>query len=100
MTPSKTMPKPPGAYGALPASKALVNHWGVSVLHAPPSHARLSDSSVERAMIPAFPSLYAEHKDLGTLLRALPILNSGEGRRFILRTTANPDDGPDPRTAL
>ena len=41
-----------------------------------------------------------EHKDLGTLLRALPILNSGEGRRFILRTTANPDDGPDPRTAL
>ena len=100
MTPSKTMLEALRAYADLPASKALVNHWGVSVLHAPPSHPRLSDWSVERAIVLAFPSLYAEHKDLGTLLRALPILNSGDGRRFILRTTANPDDGPDPRTAL
>jgi glycosyltransferase involved in cell wall biosynthesis len=100
MTPSETMLEALRAYAHLPASKAVVNAYGVSALHArlaaPPQPQGLTDS---RVVVLAFPSLYAEHKDLGTLLRALPILNGEEGRRFILRTTADPDDGLDHQTA-
>ena len=35
-------------------------------------------------------SLYCEHKDLGTLLKAMALLNRDGGESFILNTTANP----------
>jgi glycosyltransferase involved in cell wall biosynthesis len=35
-------------------------------------------------------SLYCEHKDLGTLLKAMPLLNRDGGESFVLHTTANP----------
>jgi len=100
MTPSEAMLEALREYTHLPASKAMVNSYGVSALRgrpgAPPQPHGPTHS---RVVVLAFPSLYAEHKNLGTLLRALPILNGEEGRRFILRTTADPDDGLDHRTA-
>jgi glycosyltransferase involved in cell wall biosynthesis len=35
-------------------------------------------------------SLYGEHKNLSTLLKAMPLLNRDGGRKFLLRTTMDP----------
>jgi glycosyltransferase involved in cell wall biosynthesis len=35
-------------------------------------------------------SLYSEHKNLATLLRAMPLLNRNGARKFALQTTVNP----------
>jgi glycosyltransferase involved in cell wall biosynthesis len=37
-----------------------------------------------------FVSLYAEHKNLATLLEAIRLLNRDGGRKFLLKTTVNP----------
>lgn len=74
--------------------KALVNPYGVSIESAHPGGVgmgagkpRPSDS---RALRLLYVSLYSEHKNLSTLLKALPILNRQGGKAFGLRTTANP----------
>jgi glycosyltransferase involved in cell wall biosynthesis len=44
----------------------------------------------ERGVRLVFVSLYAEHKNLATLLEAIRLLNRDGGRKFLLKTTANP----------
>jgi glycosyltransferase involved in cell wall biosynthesis len=46
-----------------------------------------ADSRVVRLL---YVSLYSEHKNLATLLKALEILNAGDGTKFKLITTADP----------
>jgi glycosyltransferase involved in cell wall biosynthesis len=94
LTPTKAMLDDLRRYVEVPDSKALVNHYGVEPILAPPL---LSPVYVpEGATHPRnevrllFVSLYAEHKNLSTLLRAMPMLNSEGANNFRLKTTVNP----------
>lgn len=72
----------------------LVNPYGVT---GPPSIGTVQGSGRQRAEETGgrvvrllYVSLYSEHKNLNTLLKALLLLNRNGGTRFILKTTADP----------
>ncbi len=81
-------------YVDVSAQKALVNPYGVSIENVHPGGVRMGTGkpppSDSRAFRLLYVSLYSEHKNLSTLLKALPILNRQGGKVFGLRTTANP----------
>jgi len=95
MTPTEAAMEALRHYVELPASKALANPYGVSGadggLDGPPEKRERPRSCEEPTVVLLFPSLYAEHKNLGTLLKALPLLNGSGRRKFFLRTTAAPN---------
>ena len=94
MTPTQAMLDELRRFVEVDPQKSLVNPYGV----APPDIAlpeareavcgarRGADSAVRLVYV----SLYSEHKNLTTLLRAMPLLNRNGARKFALKTTANP----------
>ena len=91
MTPSTAMMDELCASVSVPAAERLVNPYGVSDHIVPRAATRIADRPLQLI----FPALYAEHKNLGTLLRALARL-SEQGHRFEFHTTADPN-APDAR---
>jgi len=94
MTPTQAMLDELRRFVEVDPQKSLVNPYGV----APPDIAlpeareavcgarRGADSAVRLVYV----SLYSEHKNLTTLLRAMPLLNRNGARKFALKTTVNP----------
>jgi glycosyltransferase involved in cell wall biosynthesis len=73
---------------------AVVNPFGVTAPAAPElpqndtaDRPRRAENGVVRLL---YVSLYSEHKNLNTLLKAMAILNARPGTRFVLKTTADP----------
>jgi glycosyltransferase involved in cell wall biosynthesis len=92
MTPTRSMLNE--LRGSVELKTAVVNPYGVE---PPKLHrktldeaARRSEGWGNRAVRLLYVSLYSEHKNLSTLLKALEILNAGAGARFKLTTTADP----------
>lgn len=71
---------------AVPVRAAQVSHYGVDRRRFPPAPTAFAPEGTARLL---FTSLYAEHKNLGTLFRALLRLNAF-GKEFRLITTADP----------
>jgi glycosyltransferase involved in cell wall biosynthesis len=94
MTPTHTMLDELRNFVDVPQHQALVNHYGVD---APEPQSRNPPLRVEKGRRNAgtsynllYISLYGEHKNLGTLLKAIPLLNQEGGRNFLLQTTVDP----------
>ncbi len=88
VTPTRAMLDEVRAYVDIPDSRRLVNPYGIE---APAAPARFAIESPPGAAVRLlYVSLYAEHKNLHTLLRALPLLNEDGGGKFLLQTTADP----------
>lgn len=94
MTPTQAMLNELREYFEVPPHKAMVNSYGadvhMGVAGNVPGRSRRKDASGPSPMRLLYVSLYAEHKNLDTLLRAMPLLNREGGREFVLKTTANP----------
>ena len=94
MTPTQAMLDDLRRFVEVDAQKALVNPYGAVPLDSSSSERtgvkpepRARDDSVVRLI---YVSLYSDHKNLATLLRALPLLNRNGTRKFALKTTVNP----------
>ena len=88
MTPSRAMLQDLRRFVDVAPEQALVNPYGADPTgraSAPPS--RTQDRASVRLL---YVSLYAEHKNLVTLLKAIPLLNASGGPSFTLTTLANP----------
>jgi glycosyltransferase involved in cell wall biosynthesis len=92
MTPTQAMLDDLRRFVAVPPPKALVNPFGVEGLNGnAQSNDRMADGDVtDKPMRLLHVSLYCEHKNLTTLLKAMPLLNQSGDGRFTLVTTANP----------
>jgi glycosyltransferase involved in cell wall biosynthesis len=92
MTPTRAMLDDLRRFVAVPPHKALANPFGVEGLNGnAQSNDRMAEGdAADKPMRLLYVSLYCEHKDLTTLLKAMPLLNQNGGRRFTLVTTANP----------
>jgi glycosyltransferase involved in cell wall biosynthesis len=92
MTPTQATLEELRRFAAVPPPKALVNPYGVEGLNGhPQSNGRMADGdAADKPMRLLYVSLYCEHKDLTTLLKAMPLLNQSGDGRFTLVTTANP----------
>lgn len=92
MTPTQAMLDELRQFVKIP--KAVVNHYGVSAPDLPAEdksdQAGSSEGTGKRTFRLLYVSLYSEHKNLGTLLKALPLLHENGSIRFHLETTANP----------
>lgn len=94
MTPTKTMLDELTQCVSIAPWRTLVNHYGVPtrVLSRPERKevsepVNFSDSELTKLL---YVSYYFEHKNLTTLLKAVPALNRNSGKRFVLKTTADP----------
>lgn len=94
MTPTQAMLDDLRRFVEVDSWKALVNHYGVAPLEPSPTEAErvntgglLRNSSVVRLI---YVSLYSEHKNLTTLLKAMPLLNKNRTGKFLLKTTVDP----------
>lgn len=90
MAPTQSMLDGLLRYAPLPSPKAFVNSHGVAYSFC--SNGRPARASAtEPRLTLVYVSLYSEHKNLTTALRALPLLNSNHGgQQFSLVTTADP----------
>jgi glycosyltransferase involved in cell wall biosynthesis len=94
MTPTQAMLDELMDFVEVEAPKRLVNFYGA----APPPPPQPSLGSVPpdlpavgpRVIRLTYVSLYSEHKNLSTLLKAMPLLNRNGAPRFVLSTTADP----------
>jgi len=94
MTPTQAMLDDLQRFTEVDLHKTLVNPFGVAAPAGTEEDAR-SRATARRPRDPArirllYISLYAEHKNLGTLLRAIPLLNSPHPGKFLLTTTVDP----------
>jgi glycosyltransferase involved in cell wall biosynthesis len=90
MTPTHAMLNALQTHVQVAATKGIVNHYGVGEL----VEGKMAHRSIERQSSPVrllYISLYAEHKNLTTLLKALPLLNRDRNQEFSLKTTVNPN---------
>ena len=80
--------------GSVKLKAAVVNLYGVaapeSAGKARDETPRCADGAGNRPVRLLYVSLYSEHKNLTTLLKALEILNAGAGTKFKLTSTADP----------
>ncbi len=96
MTPTQAMLDDVRRFVEVDAQKALVNPYGTTPLDSPsseptgvkPEPLARDDSAVRLIYV----SLYSEHKNLTTLLKAMPLLNRDGGRKFVLKTTVHPGE--------
>lgn len=89
MTPTQAMLDELREFVDVPPDKGVVNFYGV----AQAARGEMGDSSLganTSTVRLLYVSLYCEHKNLTALLKALPLLNKEEARKFVLVTTANP----------
>jgi len=90
MTPTQSMLEELRAYVECPPPKAVVNYYGVAELE----DEKMDHRSLKMKTSPVcllYVSLYAEHKNLTTLLKAMPLLNRNRSQKFLLTTTVNPN---------
>jgi glycosyltransferase involved in cell wall biosynthesis len=88
--PSLPHPSPPWGRGWTAAgvfSSPSADGAGEGVPAHPAAPAAAAEPGVVRI---AYVSLYSEHKNLSTLLKALPLLNRNGTGRFLLKTTVDP----------
>jgi glycosyltransferase involved in cell wall biosynthesis len=92
MTPTQAMLDELRRFVAVPPHKAFVNRFGVERLNgnAQNNHRLAGGDATDKPIRLLHVSLYYEHKDLSTLLKAMPLLNQNGDGRFTLVTTANP----------
>ena len=80
--------------GAVEVKEAVVNPYGVAAPERPAVAAggarHPSEGAGNRVTRLLYVSLYGEHKNLATLLKALALLNARGDARFKLQTTADP----------
>ena len=94
MTPTQAMLDELRDFVDVPPRKALVNPYGV----APPEpsssdlplRSKTGRSNAGNLCKLLYVSLYGEHKNLSTLLRAILLLNEDGAGKFLLQTTADP----------
>lgn len=103
MTPTATMLEELRQFVKIPLDKALVNPYGQSIFE---TRCQLGDGrAADRQLGKGAPirllfvSHYREHKNLTTLLKAIPLLNREVSGKFHLTTTVNPR-GEDARWTL
>ena len=94
MTPTQAMLDDLRRFVEVEPWKGLVNPYGAnptgSFLPDAKGEALQSLAGTTPAMRLIYVSLYSEHKNLATLLRAMPLLNRNGTRKFALKTTVNP----------
>jgi glycosyltransferase involved in cell wall biosynthesis len=94
MTPTQTMLDDLRRFVEVPPSKALVNPYGQEAREAGPGPGKMPTGNcrlgVDGPVHLLYVSVYLEHKNLTTLLRAMPLLNKRGPRRFRLTTTLDP----------
>jgi glycosyltransferase involved in cell wall biosynthesis len=92
VAPTQAMLEELRRFVAVPPHKALVNPYGVEGLNgnAQSNHRVADGDATDKPIRLLHVSLYYEHKDLSTLLKAMPLLNQNGDGRFTLATTANP----------
>jgi len=94
MTPTQAMLEDLRRFTRVDGQRALVNPFGV----ATPPH---EDGNLDQCPGGGWPknpprirliyvSLYSDHKNLGTVLKALPLLNRNGAAKFVLITTVDP----------
>jgi glycosyltransferase involved in cell wall biosynthesis len=91
MTPTHAMLDELARFVNVASRNASVNYYGVDQPEMPAedisaSQARASPEVVRLVYV----SLYSDNKNLSTLLKAMPLLNAGGPRKFLLKTTVNP----------
>jgi glycosyltransferase involved in cell wall biosynthesis len=94
MTPTQAMLDDLRRFVEVDAQKALVNPYGAAPLDSSsfeggelkPEPRGTNHSAVRLIYV----SLYSEHKNLGTLLKAMSMLNRNGAGTFLLRTTVDP----------
>jgi glycosyltransferase involved in cell wall biosynthesis len=78
----------------VPPHKALVNPYGIGPPEALASGRGVCEKTGRRSRDNLcrllYVALYGEHKNLGTLLKAIPLLNKNGSAEFLLQTTADP----------
>ncbi len=94
MTPTHAMLDELCQFVEVDSRKILVNNFGLapSGPSSPEAEALNPDSPPRNSSVVRliYVSLYAEHKNLTTLLKAMPLLNKNRVGKFLLRTTADP----------
>jgi len=94
MTPTQAMLDELRDFVDVPPHKALVNPYGVDPPESSssdlPLQSRAGLSNAGNMCKLLYVSLYAEHKNLSTLLKAMPLLNEDGAGKFLLQTTADP----------
>ncbi len=94
MTPTQAMLDELRDFVDVPPHKALVNPYGVGPPESSSSDLplRLSTGRSDAGNLCRllYVSLYGEHKNLSTLLKAVPLLNEDGAGNFLLQTTADP----------
>jgi glycosyltransferase involved in cell wall biosynthesis len=94
MTPTQAMLDELRDFVDVPPHKALVNPYGVappvSAASQLPLRSRPPRSNAGNLCKLLYVSLYSEHKNLSTLLKAIQLLNKDGAGKFLLQTTADP----------
>jgi glycosyltransferase involved in cell wall biosynthesis len=95
MTPTQVVMNGLRRHVEVPSGKNVVNPYGAPSQEADwqkcASESEARNSPAKREVRLLFVSLYSEHKNLRTLLKALPLLNEGGIEKFVLWTTADPN---------
>ncbi len=89
MTPSQAMLDELRTEGFVPAGAARVNHFGTRTL--PLEKRSRNAAEPKRPFRLFFPAFYYEHKNLGTLLKAMKRVRQEHGLEVELVTTADPE---------
>jgi glycosyltransferase involved in cell wall biosynthesis len=94
MTPTQAMMDGLRTHTRIPPEKGVVNPYGAPLQETEKQGIDHKDhtpnQSARHAVRLLFVSLYSEHKNLGTLLKALALLNRANPGTFVLDTTADP----------
>ena len=91
MTPTQAMLDELARFAKLDRRKALVNYYGADHQEGVDQGSDPPYASAEPAVVRlVYISLYSEHKNLGTLLKAMPLLNRNGAGKFLLTTTMDP----------
>jgi glycosyltransferase involved in cell wall biosynthesis len=91
MTPTQAMLDELAQCGKADLRNALVNCYGVEQSDASPQDSAVSPAFGKPEVIRLlYVSVYYEHKNLRTLLKAMPLLNRNGAVKFLLKTTVDP----------
>lgn len=93
MTPTQAMLDELMEFVQVEPRKRLVNFYGAAPPPPRPSLGSVSPdmpAAGQRVIRLTYVSLYSEHKNLTTLLKAMPLLNRNGAFKFVLSTTADP----------
>jgi glycosyltransferase involved in cell wall biosynthesis len=91
MTPTQAMLDELSQFVKLDRRKALVNYYGAGRQDGVGQGSSAPCAAAQPGVIRlAYVSLYSEHKNLSTLLKAMPLLNKNGATKFVLRTTVCP----------